>query len=77
MLAKQPNKINIRKDSKNMHLRKLSPKQILKFRLKSSNSCNKNERSAHRKLIKSINRAGKQVVNTRQGRVFLNWVYLR
>lgn len=32
--AKLQNKINIRKDVKNMHFRKLSLKQVLKFRLK-------------------------------------------
>lgn len=58
MLAKQQNKINIRKDVKNMHFRKLSPKQMLKFRLISSHSYNENERSGHRKLINLINRAG-------------------
>lgn len=57
---------------KNMHFRKLSPKQVLKGTLKSSNSHNKNERSGHRKLIKSINKAGKQLVDSRPGRVFLN-----
>lgn len=70
--AEQQNKSNIRKDSKNMHFRKVSPKQVLKFRLKSSISHNQNEWSGYRKLIKSINKAGKQVVNTRLGRVFLN-----
>lgn len=70
--AKLQNKINIRKDAKNMHFRKLSLKQVLKFRLKSSISQNQNEWSGYRKLIRSINKAGKQVVNTRLGRVFLN-----
>lgn len=67
LFAKQQNKINIRKDVKNMQFSTFSPKQVLKFRRKSSNSCKKNERSGHHKLIKSINKAGKQVINTRQG----------
>lgn len=70
--AKQQNKSNIRKDSKTMHFKKLSPKQVLKFRLKSSISHNQNEWSGYQKLIKSVNKAGKQVVNTRLGRVFLH-----
>lgn len=76
-LLKSKNKINIRKEVKNMHFKKLSPKQVLKVTLKSSNSHNKNARSGCHKLIKSINKAGKQSVHSRPGRVFLNRAHLQ
>lgn len=70
---KTKNNINIGKKYKTCIFRKY----VLKFRLTRSNSHNKNERSGYRKLIKSINKAGKQVVSTRQGRIFLNEAHLR
>lgn len=76
-LLKSKTKWRWEKNVKNMHFRKLSLKQVLKFTLKSSNSHNKNERSEYHKLITSVKQSGKQVADTRLGRVFLNWVYLR
>lgn len=43
VFAKQQNKMNVRKDMKNMYFRKFSAKQVLKSRFKSSNSYNMNE----------------------------------
>lgn len=50
--------MNIRKEAKNKHFRKLLPKQVIKVTLRSSNSPNKNGRSGCHKLIKSINKVG-------------------
>lgn len=74
MFAKKQNKINIRKDvkKKKKHVRKLSPNRCSSSDSNPPNSQNKNERLGHHKLIKSINKAGKQVVDTHLNRVFLN-----
>lgn len=69
---KSKNKMNIRKEAKNKHFRKLLPKQVIKVTLRSSNSPNKSGRSGCHKLIKSINKVGITVVHSRPGRISLN-----